>query len=118
MDEFKRLERELVYKGSIIDFYKDTTYQTDYVHITLTDEEDVLDAIGKLRIIYKNLMKLDYDNTRTRKNLEIDGASDVEDKTPLEIFEELYTLQNNKGMTDEQKNLVTTLIEKIWGAEQ
>lgn len=101
-----------------IDFYKDTTYQTDYVHVTLTDEEDVLDAIGKLRIIYKNLMKLDYDNTRTRKNLEIDGASDVEEKTPLEIFEELYTLQNNKGMTDEQKNLVTTLIEKIWGAEQ
>lgn len=24
MDEFKRLERELVYKGAIIDFYKDT----------------------------------------------------------------------------------------------
>lgn len=23
-DEFKRLDRELVYKGSIVDFYKDT----------------------------------------------------------------------------------------------
>ncbi len=100
------------------DFYKDTTYQTDYVHITLTDEEDVPDAIGKLRIIYKNLMKLDYDNTRTRKNLDIDGASGVEDKTPLELFEELYVRQNNKGMTDEQKSLVTSLIEKIWEGEE
>ena len=100
------------------DFYKDTTYQTDYVHITLTDEEDVLDAIGKLRIIYKNLMKIDYDNTRTRKNLEIDGATNVEEKTPLELFEELYIRQNNKSMTDEQKNLVTTLIEKIWEGEE
>jgi exonuclease SbcD len=101
-----------------MDFYKDTTYQTDYVHITLTDEDDVPDAIGKLRIIYKNLMKLDYDNERTRKNLEIEGALSVEDKTPLELFEELYLRQNNKEMTQEQRDFVKELIEKIWEGEE
>ena len=45
----------------------------DYLHIILTDEEDVVDAIGKLRVIYRNLMKLDYDNKRTR------NAARVED---------------------------------------
>ena len=30
------------------------------VQITLTDEEDIFDAVGKLRTIYPNLMKLEY----------------------------------------------------------
>ena len=37
----------------------------DYMHIILTDEEDIPDAIGKLRAIYPNIMKLEYDNART-----------------------------------------------------
>lgn len=48
------------------DFYMGTAVD-DYLHITLTDEEDILDAIGKLRSIYPNVMKLDYDNKRTRR---------------------------------------------------
>lgn len=47
-------------------FYEGTSWQEDYTHITLTDEEDIPDAIGKLRAIYHHLMKLDYDNKRTR----------------------------------------------------
>ena len=100
------------------DFYQGTSYPYDYVRIVLTDEEDVLDAMAKLRIIYKNLMKLDYDNTRTRKNVDIDGAERVEEKTPLELFEELYVNQNNKEMTEEQRALITSLIEKIWEEEE
>ena len=99
-------------------FYENTTYPTDYVHVTLTDEEDVVDAIGKLRSIYKNLMKLDYDNTRTRSVAEIDGASDIETKSPLELFSEFYELQNNAPMTEEQTSFVTQLIETIWGDEK
>lgn len=45
------------YQGSATD---------DYLHITLTDEEDILDAINRLRVIYPNIMKMDYDNTRTK----------------------------------------------------
>ena len=63
-------------------------------------------------------MKLDYDNTRTRKNVDIDGAERVEEKTPLELFEELYVNQNNKEMTEEQRALITSLIEKIWEEEE
>ena len=99
-------------------FYENTTYPTDYVHVTLTDEEDVVDAIGKLRSIYKNLMKLDYDNTRTRSVAEIGGASDIETKSPLELFSEFYELQNNAPMTEEQTSFVTQLIETIWGDEK
>ena len=70
--------------------------------------------IGKLRQIYPNLMKLSYDNTRTRRNQVIDGAEDVRRKTPLELFEELYELQNNQPMGQEQRVFTRELIESIW----
>ena len=84
------------------------------MHITLTDEEDIPDAVGKLRSIYRNIMKLDYDNTRTRANMEISGAEDLEQKSPLELFGELYEKQNNQPMAKEQADFARQLIEEIW----
>lgn len=99
-------------------FYENTTYQEDYVHITLTDEEDIIDAIGKLRTVYHNLMKLDYDNRRTRSAAQVDGAVDVETKTPIELFSDFYEIQNNQPMSDEQKAFVEDLIEQVWEDEK
>ena len=90
------------------------TNTDDYLQIILTDEEDVPEAIGKLRVIYPNLMKLTYDNTRTRTNRIIDGAADVKRKSPIQLFEELYELQNNQPMSEEQRSFTLELIESIW----
>lgn len=87
----------------------------DYVHIVLTDEEDVIDAIGKLRTIYPNIMKLSYDNKRTRENNVLTEAGAIEEKSPLELFEEFYTMQNNVSMSPWQTDYVKELIEEIWG---
>ena len=86
----------------------------DYLHIVLTDEEDVPEAMGKLRLVYPNAMKLSYDNTRTRRSQVIGGAEDVQRKSPLELFGELYELQNNQPMSPEQRDFVRDLIERIW----
>lgn len=99
-------------------FYENTSYQEDYIHITLTDEEDIVNAIGKLRTVYHNLMKLDYDNKRTRRVSQVDGAVDVETKTPIELFSDFYELQNNQPMSDEQKAFVEDLIEQVWEDEK
>lgn len=89
----------------------------DYYHITLTDEEDIRDAVGRLRVIYPNLMKLDYDNLRTRLGGRVEAARQVEKKTPLELFAEFYRKQNNQDMSSEQASLVEGLIESIWEEE-
>ena len=94
-------------------FYEGTA-KDDYLHVTLTDEEDVAEALGKLRVIYPNIMKLSYDNTRTRTNRIIDGAEDVQRKSPLQLFEELYEQQNNQPMSEEQRAFTQELIEAIW----
>lgn len=93
------------------------TRTDDYIRITLTDEEDVVDAMGKLRVIYPNLMKLDYDNRRTRENRELTGGEAEESRTPLELIMDFYEQQNNQPMSGKQAALVSELMEKIWEEE-
>ena len=110
MVEIKGTYDELTLKS----FYENTTYQDDYIHITLTDEEDIPDVLTKLRVIYKNIMKLDYDNKRTRTMNEISGAGDVKEKTPFEHFSEFYELQNGQPLSEEQTEFVSDIIEQLW----
>lgn len=92
-------------------FYQDTDTQ-DYVQITLTDEEDIPDGLQKLRVIYPNLMRLEYDNSRTRHSRVVERAEEIEQKTELELFAEFYEIQNNQPMSREQEVFMKELIEK------
>ena len=93
----------------------ENTNTDDYIHVTLTDEFNVADAIQKLRVIYKNIMKLEYDNIRTRESRKINlDDMVIENKNPLEIFSEFYKLQNNKEMNDEQKEIIKRIMEEVW----
>ena len=98
-------------------FYQGTSWQEDYTHLTLTDEEDVPEALGRLRAVYHNLMRLDYDNARTRANAVIEADTDAERKSPMELFAELYELQNNRPMSADQDEYMRKLMEKTWEAE-
>lgn len=92
------------------------TNTDDYIHAVLTDENDVVNAFGKLQTIYPNLMKLSYDNARTREQRDVSDAVDVENRTPLELFEEFYEKQNNAPMSKEQRDFVIGCIGDIWRA--
>ena len=94
------------------EFYEDTNTE-DYVRMILTDEEDVVDGMQKLRTIYPNLMQLEYDNQRTREAKEITEAQVAEEKSELEYFEEFFELQNNHPMLQEQREFVSGLIGKL-----
>ena len=96
----------------------DGTPTDDYLHITLTDEQDVPDALARLRVIYPNLMRLDYDNRRTRAAETPDAAARAESKTPLEHFAAFYEAQNGQPLSDEQAAFCQSLIEDIWKEDE
>lgn len=98
-------------------FYEGTPTE-DYLHIVLTDEEDILGAAEKLRTIYPNLMKLSYDNRRTRSDRVLESASGVEEKSPLELLSELYRLQNNQEMSEEQQTYAASVFEAVKEGEE
>ena len=100
------------------DFYQGTSYGSDYMHLTLTDEDDIPEALARLRQVYTNIMKLDYDNARTRHASVLTLAENVETKTPAELFAEFFEMQNGQPMSEEQAAFMNGLIEKIWEGER
>lgn len=107
--ELKGTYEELTYREN----YTGTGVE-DYLHITLTDEEDIVDAMKKLQVIYPNLMRLDYDNRRTRESQLMTGGEEEGTRTPLELIREFYEKQNNQPMSEKQAALVSELMEDIW----
>lgn len=94
-------------------FYEHTTYRSDYLHLILTDEQDVFDAMSRLRTIYPYLMTLDYDNARTRAAGGMSVPAETERRTPPELFEALYTRQNHQPMSEVQRAYIAQLMEQI-----
>ena len=98
--------------------YEGKPFRNDYLHITLTDEEDIPNAVSNLRVVYPNLMRLDYDNARTRAGGVIEGADRAEQKPPLTLFGEFYESQNGTPMSEEQQAFADKLIASIWEEER
>jgi len=98
----------------------DSLFETsqDYIRAILTDEDEVYDAIGQLRQVYPNIMRIDFENSRSRQELNSNSAAsgDVARKSPLELFEEFYAKQNNIGMTEEQLGIIQEVLGQVGGA--
>lgn len=99
------------------DFYEGKDFREDYLHIILTDEEDVPDGAAKLRLIYPNLMKLSYDNRRTQNQAQWEEMGPTEEKSPLAMLEEFYEKQNGQPMQETQRSFALGLMEEIWEDE-
>ena len=95
-------------------FYGGKGYENQYVRLTLTDEDEVVDAMNKLRNVYPLAMVLQYDNTRTRHVQETVEAENVENKSPLELVGEFFEKQNGQPMNEAQNELITNLINEIF----
>ncbi len=85
----------------------------DHIHAILTDEQPIPYAFDKLRTIYPNLMRLSYDNRRTRSVAFLGELKDVEKRSPLDLFSEFYRIQNNSAMTEEQLGYINAVIEQL-----
>ena len=98
--------------------YEGTSYAEDYVRITLTDENDVPDAMRRLQTVYHQLMELRYDNTRTRNSLRLfQQMQDMKEKSPEALFAEWYEIQNGMPLSPEQSAYLKTKIQTIWKNE-
>ena len=89
----------------------------DYLHVTLTDDGEAPDALGKLRAVYPNVMNLAFDNARSNAEYDfIDGGGDgIESKSPLLLFEEFYIAQNGAELDDDQRDAVAGFLNADGG---
>lgn len=114
MSELRGAYNELMLREN----YEGKPFRNDYLRITLTDEEDIPNAVNNLRTVYPYIMRLDYDNRRTRTESHVDGAEQVGRKRPLTLFEEFYESQNGQPMSEEQRSFAKQLMERIWEGKE
>ena len=90
----------------------------DYYRVILTDENDVPNALSRLRRrFYENMMILEYDNARTSSDVRIEAEEGEEEKEPIEVLGDLYQMQNGREMSLLQKETAEKLIRRIWGED-
>ncbi|MDR2355977.1 MAG: exonuclease SbcCD subunit D [Clostridiales Family XIII bacterium] len=92
----------------------------DYIHATLTDEADIYDAIGQLRLVYPNLMTLDFENSRVGRVLSPGAAASdaIAEKSPLDLFAAFYQMQNNNELNPEQVRVMERIFARAAGGAE
>lgn len=112
------LERMGSYETLTSRAFYSTFDQNAYLHLTLTDAQEIPDAIGKLRTIYPNIMRLDYQNTAGADNSALSRGAQAEQRAPIDLFDDFYQLQNDRPLSPEQRALLDSMIETIWGEQE
>ncbi len=98
-------------KSTFEELMKDTS--EDYLRVVLKDEEDVPYAMTRLRHRYPNLLRLEYDNVRTRAQSQLEPLGDP-GLSPLQLLEDFYRSRNNQPMSDDLRKIAKTWMEEIW----
>lgn len=84
----------------------------DFIRAILTDDE-VYDAVGQLRSVYPNLMRIDFDNARTRSE---GGAQGVQELPKLEsldrLFAQFYEEQMGRELSEEDSEIVSKILKE------
>jgi len=105
-------------KGTYDELMKKENYAgtatDDFLHIILTNEDDVPDAMRKLKTVYPNILRLDYDNARTKSGGAVEVLPEAETKTPMELVSEFYAMQNGQPMNEAQSEYIKRLAETVW----
>ena len=108
-------------KGTYMELTAKSFYENfpteNYLRVTLTDENDIPDAIAKLRIIYPNIMQLGYDNRRTQSDFNDVPGHAAEQKTPFELFSEFFEVQNGRPLSHIQSEFIEKTIKAVWEDE-
>lgn len=104
-------------KGPIEELLKKENYEgtntDDYIRAIITNEEPLYDAIGQIRSIYPNVLKLEIQNSKTTLEIQQENLKEVKSKSEIELFNEFYKFQNNVELNDEQKEYVEKIIKEV-----
>lgn len=88
--------------------------ESDYLHITLSDEHPQLDAMAKIHEVFPNAMMLDYNNVTVlidRPQTQL--TADPDSMDTLDLFSAFYESQVGNSLDDEQRAFARKLIAKV-----
>lgn len=101
-------------KGRLEDLLKpeNIIHPDDYVYITLTDENIIMNAMEKASFYYKNVMNINYDNNHTKEIESFDFNAVDQNKTLMELFSDFYEDNTNRKPSEEENAILKEAAKK------
>ncbi len=115
----KPLRDMRVIKGPIEELTSEDVYsktnREDYIRAIITNEEQVYDAIGQIKKIYPNTLRLDIKNSKSeiQQTLQISDLDDIKKKDEVELFNEFYQYQNNQELNESQLDIMKQVVKEV-----
>lgn len=85
----------------------------DYLQITLTNEEELIDPMGTLRNYYPNIMQLLFEKKMETESQNLASMAAVEQKTTEELFSDFYKILRDKDMDEDRKHVIEEVVKEI-----
>lgn len=115
----KPLRDMRVIKGPIEELLKEENYITtnreDYIRAIITNEEPVYDAIGQIKKVYPNTLRLDIENSKVTAGLEANmtNLDNIKKKDEVELFNEFFNFQHNQDLSDIQLEIIKNVVKEV-----
>lgn len=84
----------------------------DYLQITLTDEEELIDPIGTLRRVYPNVMQLLFEKREKETAGTFTARNEITDKPIAELFADFYELIRGQRPDEAREQVIKEVIEE------
>lgn len=93
-------------KGKLMDLLDREVWESlgeereDYIQVTLTDKEELLDPMGSLRSVYPNVLQILLERNEGREGLEYESSLHCVKKSTVELFAEFYEMLKGEPLDE------------------
>ncbi len=87
--------------------------KNDYLDVVLTDDDYIINAIGKLRKLYPNILKLEYENKISSNEVSDNIDIDKSNMSPIDLFSEFYKMQNGIELPAKKRKIIEEVIKEV-----
>jgi exonuclease SbcD len=95
-------------KGSLDDLidYAESEGRDDYIEAILTDRGELIDAIGKLRSVYPNILSLTRENSYMLQSENTSASKEFNKMHPTDLFYEFFENITGESLPDGGKEII------------
>ncbi|SET32434.1 exonuclease SbcD [Salinibacillus kushneri] len=109
-----RMQRDLIRLEGYLDELLDVEEVCeDYCHITLLDDGEIMDPIGKLRKWYPNILKLERKMTGTQHLHELKQVKKRQQMSHIELFSSFYENMKGEPIPEKRKKMMERIVQKV-----
>lgn len=120
LHELKPLRDVRIIEGCLSDLLTqgiNDPHRDDYLMVRLLDKSAILDAMGKLRAVYPNVLHLERTGLMAQSDRLAIGSDHIK-KGELEMFTDFFNQVAGESMSDDQQQLMVDILDTLHKAEE